>query len=272
MKNFLFAAILVLSLAGCGRVPEPVGYNYSVQPKMQAVHHWDVLATDLASQINNQLVRNGFVERPVFVQETCGNDSRPCQPNQTSTFSESFRDLLISRLVAFGVPTVSAPGKDSITVNYKAQLIYHPDPGVRTIQPGLLTTIGAGIVVLRNAAESPLIFVGGLLLDLANASLTGKSDYEVMITTSLTEKNAYIFRQTDIYYINDADFWHYQDNLSAAEPIILSSTYMPATEEEPDSLTLTSEQPEPATVIEPAPSIVPDTPDAEKEIPQHTDM
>jgi hypothetical protein len=42
----LVAAALTMS---CGRIPEPVGYVQSEQNKMQATHHWDVLAADLAN-------------------------------------------------------------------------------------------------------------------------------------------------------------------------------------------------------------------------------
>lgn len=227
MRFALYLSLCSIFLQSCGRIPEPVGYDYSVQHKMQAAYHWEVLAADVAYQINNELIRSDFINTPVFVKETCGNDSHICQPNETSAFNETFRDLLITQLVSLGVPTSSTPDIETITVNYKTKLLYHNPGRIRTIKPGVITTLTAGILVLRNAPSGLLTLGLAGAVDFANASADTASNYEVIITTSLVDKDKYLFRQSDIYYINDGDFWHYMDDKTETGEIVLTNSYFP---------------------------------------------
>ena len=66
MRSILILLILFL-VVGCTRIPQPASYAYSEQQKMQAAHHWDVLASDVANQINNQLIRSDYIDKNVFV-------------------------------------------------------------------------------------------------------------------------------------------------------------------------------------------------------------
>lgn len=227
MRFALYLSLCSIFLLSCGRIPEPVGYDYSVQHKMQAAYHWEVLAADVAYQINNELIRSDFINTPVFVKETCGDNSHICQPNETSAFNETFRDLLITQLVSLGVPTSSTPDKEAITVNYKTKLLYHNPGRIRTIRPGAITTLTAGILVLRNAPSSLLALGLAGIVDFANASADTASNYEVIITTSLVDKEKYIFRQSDIYYINDGDFWHYMNDKTETGEIVFTNSYFP---------------------------------------------
>ena len=254
MRFTLCLSLCCIFLLSCGRIPEPVGYDYSVQHKMQAAYHWEVLAADVAYQINNELIRSDFINAPVFVKETCGDDSLICQPNETSSFNETFRDLLITQLVSLGVPTSASPDKDAITVNYKTKLLYHTPGRIRTIRPGAITTLTAGILVLRNAPSSLLTLGLAGALDFANASADTASNYEVIITTSLVDKDKYLFRQSNIYYINDSDFWHYMNDQTETGEIALTNSYFPQGD---------SYQPGPAPSKE---TVI--TPEIEQEVPQ----
>ena len=228
----IFLALAVLTIS-CGRIPEPVGYPYSEQKKMQAAYHWDVLAADIANQINNELILNDYLDIPVFVRETCGNENQPCKSSETTVFEESFRDLLITNLVALGVPTSPNGGNDSLVINYKAQTVYNLRNRWRTVKPGLLTALTAGIVVLRNAPSELIALVIAGTIDFANASLVTTSNFEVIITTSVIADNTYLFRNSNIYYINDHDSWHYQMGSNPAE-INLTSSAAPAAEVKSD--------------------------------------
>lgn len=221
---FLTLAALTIS---CGRIPEPVGYPYSDQSKMQAGHHWDVLAADIANQINNELILNDYLDIPVFVRETCGNENQSCNPSETTVFEESFRDLLITNLVTLGVPTSPKAGNDSLVINYKAQTVYHQRNRWRTIKPGLLTALTAGIVVLRNAPAELIAIATAGAIDFANASLVTAGNFEVIITTSVVADNHYLFRNSNIYYINDQDSWHYLKPSSPAHIKLTSNTAQP---------------------------------------------
>lgn len=216
--RFFFAALVVLHLMfACARIPEPVGYEYSKQQQMQAAHHWDVLAIDIANEINNELIQNDYLDTPVFVRQTCGDENSTCDPLQTTTFNETFRDLLITHLVKLGVPTSSANSKETITINYKAQPIYHHARRWRTIRPGMLTALTAGVMVIKNAPAEIIAIATAGAIDGLNAGYTSSSNFEVIITTSMITKQNYLYRNSNIYYINDADSWHYQTHSTTTE-------------------------------------------------------
>ncbi len=217
--------ILILFLVGScsSRIPEPISYPYSQQKKMQASYHWDVLAADLANRINKQLILSGNVDKAVFVKETCGDAASSCQPNQTSSFNEAFRDLLITNLFGYGVPIKNRLDEEAIEVLYKVQIVRHNADRVRSLQPGLLTALSTAVVVLRNAPVDLIILASGIASDIANTSLVTSGNYEVIITTSMITRDQYLFRASDIYYINEKDFFHYQDTMPQTETIKLSS-------------------------------------------------
>ncbi|BHH83253.1 hypothetical protein [Desulforhopalus sp. 52FAK] len=188
---------------------------------MQASEHWEVLAKDLSNRINNQLILTDNIETSVYVKPTCGDETNPCQENETSTFNEAFRDLLITSLYNFGIPTESRPTPESIKVLYKVQVVRHNANRYRSLQPGLLTSLSAAILVLRNAPSELILLASGVAADVANTSYTTNGHYEVIITTSMIENQKYLFRASDIYYINDTDFYQYQQNHSETTAITL---------------------------------------------------
>ena len=206
----VFTVLLLLLLASCSRIPQPASYAFSEQQKMQAAHHWDVLASDVANQINNQLVVSDFIDRAVFVKSTCGTDAIPCERGETTQFNEGFRDLLITRLVNFGVPTSFEKNAADIEVNYKVQVIYHASKRY-TMAPGTLTALTALVSVVRHAPSALQAIAVAAGLDVANSASPINGHYEVIITTSMVTDEKYLFRTSDIYYINDPDFWHYQN-------------------------------------------------------------
>ena len=215
-------SFLVLFLSSCTRIPQPAPYAYSEQQKMQAAHHWDVLASDVANQINNQLVISDYVDKTVFVKATCGTDAMPCEQGETTQFNEGFRDLLITRLVNFGVPTSADKKISDIDINYKVQVVYHATKRY-TIPPGSLTALTAVVAVFRHAPSTLQALALAAGLDIANSAGPRHGHYEVIITTSMVTDEKYLFRTSDIYYINDPDFWHYQ-NAPTGKTIQMVST------------------------------------------------
>ena len=216
MRSLILFLLFFGIITACGRIPEPVGYEYSQQHKMQAGYHWEILAEDTAQEINRELILNDFINTPVYVRETCGDENTPCEQGETTVFNESFRDLLITKLVGFGVPTSSVPSSKAITINYKAQTVYHHARRARTIKPGLLTALTAGIVVLRDAPTELIAILTAGAVDSVNATLAMHGHFEVLITTSLIADSKYIYRNSNIYYINDADSWHYMKPVTPA--------------------------------------------------------
>lgn len=202
---------------GCSRIPQPTTYSFTEQQKMQAAHHWDVLANDVANQINQTLLRYEYTSTPVFVRATCGDENSPCEPGETTQFNEGFRDLLITQLVRFGVPTNATENEKAIVVNYKVQVVYHRDSRHAFRPPGALTALTTAISVLRHASGEIQAIAAAGALDLAHSASETAGHYEVIITTSMITENKYLFRTSDIYYINDLDFWHYQNTTQSRE-------------------------------------------------------
>ncbi len=215
--------LLLLSLSSCSSIPMFSSYTWTEQQKMQAAHHWDVLASDVANQINNQLIISDYLDKAVYVKTTCGTDATPCDQGETTLFNEGFRDLLITRLVRFGVPTSSNKHSADIELNYKVQVIYHQS-NRQTIQPGLLTSLSTAVAVLRHTPMEVKYMGAAAILDFFIAVGPPNGHYEVIITTSMVTDEKYLFRTSDIYYVNDPDFWHYQGS-SPARSIQLVSDF-----------------------------------------------
>lgn len=244
MRSFYACFLAIFVISGCSsRIPEPITYPYSQQKKMQASSHWDVLAADLANRINNQLIMTEHIDKAVFVKETCGDENSSCQPNETSSFNEAFHDLLITNLFGYGVPTKTHLDDEAIEVHYKVQVVHHNTDRVRSLQPGLLTGLSAAVTVLRNAPTELIILAAGVAADIANTSLVSSGHYEIIITTSMITNEQYLFRASDIYYINEKDFYHYQENMPQTKTIMLSSGKAPKQVNTLESLSI--EQPQP---------------------------
>ena len=251
MRLFIPALLSLVLLCHCSRIPEPAPYKYSSQSKMQAAHHWDVLALDVADQINKELVKDDLLNTVVYVKKTCGKDDVPCGPKETTSFDEGFHDLLVTQLVRYGVPTSAQPDREALVINYKVQAIYHRADR-RTVAPGVLTALGAGIAVLRNAPPEVLIVATGAALDLANTFYVQNGLYEIIITTSMVSMQKYLFRSSSIYYINDEDFWQYQLSSGKAKEIKITDSDKPLRQTRRD--TQPNQPAPPAHNIQPEPT------------------
>ncbi|MBW1637245.1 MAG: hypothetical protein JRC87_08485 [Deltaproteobacteria bacterium] len=224
MHLFPVLICATLLLGSCtASIPEPVNFPYSQQQKMQASQHWQVLAQDLANRINNELILTDHINSAVYIKPACSENASPCKSHQKSSFNEAFNDLLITSMVNYGIPTREHMKKNTLEIGYKVQVVHHTAQRIRTLQPGILTAVSAAIVVLRDAPAELLILAAGVMADIANTNLTFNGQYEVIITTSIVDKDKYLFRASDIYYINDKDFWQYQDTAFRAKTIQLST-------------------------------------------------
>lgn len=228
-KGIRFAsALLILPfLFGCyTQTPKPMGYPYSTQQKMQSAYHWKVLAEDVANQIRESMKTGGYLNYPVYVQPACNAPKWPCDAHRETPFGEGFYDLLTTELLKTGMK-ISTQESGAFVVATKVQVLYHEDGRrTRTAAPGFVTGTAALATfwgwIIRDArdygsASREALAIGG-------AAVTGAAIYdavsgmfetlphtEVLITTSIKDYNKYVMRKTDIYYINDLDYWHYQN-------------------------------------------------------------
>ncbi|MBM9535846.1 hypothetical protein [Desulfobulbus alkaliphilus] len=197
---------------------------------MQAAHHWNVLANDVASRINSELIRQNYIDTAVYVRHSCSAPDA-CGPGDTFPFDEGFNDLLTTQLVNFGVKTLVRED-DGLIVDYKVQLIQHRANRRQWPQPGVLTALTAGILVFRDAPWEISTLAAAATVDALNAVSVTHGHFEIVITTSIVDGNRYVMRTSDLYYINDVDFWQYQQPKPATEVGLVSrSVHSPAFED-----------------------------------------
>jgi hypothetical protein len=214
-RLFLMLLALLLGLApGCTRGQR--ASLYSDQKEMESASHWNVLANDVANRINKELMRQNYLTASVHVRHSCGKPGQ-CGTYDTFPFDEGFNDLLTTQLVNFGVHTVTAPESASLLIDYKVQAVYHPSDWSKWTwpKPGMLTVLAAGISVIHDAPWEIIPIAGAI--DVFRANHEDNGFYEVIITTSIVDKKRYVMRSSDIYFINNVEFWQYRQASPAVE-------------------------------------------------------
>jgi hypothetical protein len=192
-------------MASCSQVPFPTTYGLNTQKKMQAAHHWDVLASDVSEQVKISLQKKSELKKiPTFISSS-----------DTTPFGKIFHNLLVTHLVQKGI-VVSNVDKDAITMKYEAKVLEHTNRIVRE-PPVKYSVLALGIRVARDVADwtsRNILNLGvglGALADYGRGFTTGDlPNKEVVITTSLVLNDQYIMHKSDIYYINEFDEWHYE--------------------------------------------------------------
>lgn len=196
MRTLLIAATVIPLLVGCSQIPKPATYKYSYQQKMQAAHHWEVLAQQVADSVATEYV--GIVDRGVYVEPSTG------------TFGTAFSEMLKTELVRRRI-ALSGNAESAAVLSFDVQIVRHrakwPHRTARQ-NPGIWT---AASFLGRYAAHigRNTIIPAGVALELLDGTWAGVSEHEVVITTSLEKDGAYVMRRSDMYYVNDADAAQY---------------------------------------------------------------
>ncbi len=193
------------------QVPVPGAYPLSMQYKMQAMHHWSLLAGDITDRIKKKLETGNLeFKEPVYVI-----------PSGTTPFEKAFRELLITRFVEKGI-FVTDDLNSRILLNVDVQTVFHRREIIRT-KAGVYKSLAPGLFVKRNI---PLAGRGNRLLEVERSIFDARLNVEagaytvelpkteIMITTSLTSENDYLMRYSAIYYIDDSEWRHYKHKSS----------------------------------------------------------
>ena len=207
------AGVLVAALSvGCSTLDVPRADNYPAtgQKKARAMHHWDVLADDVAQRVAEKIAAWPQGEEPIYVSV----------PDQSS-FNQSFLKLLRVRLLDRGVPLATGPSR--VELQIQTQVVQHLSAQPRKLPVPLpLTTLGTGIGVWRDwelhySDRTTLPGVGvamGLggalameLMDMHTQGLAagGPTRTEVLVTTELRTQERYLAGSADLYYIEAPD-------------------------------------------------------------------
>lgn len=223
----LFTPALCLTaaalLGGCSTLDVPRADNYPAtgQKKARAVHHWDVLAGDVAARVAAKIALWPAGEYPLYVTVADG-----------SSFNQGFLKLLRVRLLDRGVELSTTPTEVELQV--QTQIVQH-QTGVSSTPPFSLTALATGIgvardwnehypdKVLRPGAATAIGLGAGLALELwdlhtRGAASGGPTRTEVLITTTLKTADRYLAGSADMYYIEGEDSVLYQPPLILTAP------------------------------------------------------
>lgn len=209
MRHLSWFIVLLLVCACSGRenttmsdhlvsaqAPVPTGYLLSTQPKMQAMQHWDSLAEKIArdaSRAMDHFAPDGTLT--VYVA-----------PAGITAFAKSFRESLITHLVGHGVPIAFSPDEAAV-LEFTTELIVHR----RTLdsnEDGLRPSLEPGFHQARNekGKYKPLPIVG----EESGYFEAPIPKTEIQVNTSLIHKAGFLYRDSSIFYVDAADWQHYQ--------------------------------------------------------------
>ena len=213
----LAALVATALLAGCGTLDVPRAENYPAtgQKKARAVHHWDVLAADVAVRVAEKISNWPEGEHPIHV--TVDGDS---------SFNQGFLKLLRVQLLDRGV--VLSTGPTAVELEVQTQEVQHEATGPHNLPiPLPWTMLATGVGVWRDwsvhysdrtllpGVATAIGLGAGLTLDLMQrhtqgAAAGGPTRTEVLITTTLKTQDRYLTGTADMYYVERADAVLYQ--------------------------------------------------------------
>lgn len=190
------AAVGLLGLVSCTPIPLATAIPLSVQPKVQSVEHWRLLATDFAARIAS--IPNPY-NRPIYLVRKYrggGYSSGQISAPYTETFgsfSEAFESYLASTLVSYGQVVTTSPSGARI-VDYSVQPVTH----------------GRGHDFYPSTSVPLDIAVAAA--DLVVGSYVSPSRAEVTVTVAVADQDRWrreLLREARNFYIRPGDAWHY---------------------------------------------------------------
>lgn len=205
MKKQLLATATALLATACATpfAPAPLATNFqsSKQPKLQAAAHWNTIAGDVAAKLSARVPAN----TPLFINHHA----------DASPFERAFTGQLFTALIEAGYPVMRSP-EGALRVGVHTQAVPFAANRPQYRHAGKATALGAGIWALydiveyasNGAGKAALLAVGA-----ADAYAWFESEFaaggtpamEIIVTTSVTDANRYVARNTSVYYVDDAD-------------------------------------------------------------------
>ncbi len=205
----LGASVATLTACSTGRVQAPYATTYPAteQRKMQAAHHWDVLAQYEAGRILSAVKDH---TRPIYVERPGAG---------ASPFALAYHEMLTEHLVDGGGLVVTRPMAAGVQVSYDTQVLTHRDRGYTQPTPGTYTLIGGTALLAGYAAQNwanPELALFPVLLgaDIFSGSHAVRGPTEVIITTRVTKGNLVVASDTDQFYFNAGDMDHYMNRVA----------------------------------------------------------
>jgi hypothetical protein len=113
---FCAASFLV---AGCAEVPRPLNFDYSAQRQFQSATHWQKIARELITGLNN----DEFIVTSIKPSSGGSRKSIFVQNSDRTTFDEAFRRYLTTELIMAGFLLSDAADDAAIRIHWDLQLV-----------------------------------------------------------------------------------------------------------------------------------------------------
>jgi hypothetical protein len=205
IKKMIACGACIVLLPACyaintSQAPLTTTYPLTEQQKMQAAHHWDVLAEHEAKLISQAA---STYSTALFVDG--GGDA--------TDFDKSFKNLLTSQLVKNGSIVKTSPSNASV-VTYDVDVVEHKDQDLKRAPVGSWTLLTGGVAVVAHAARKwsepvKLLIPAAIGADAFSGNWVRQTNFEIVVTTRITTRDQITHSSSNIYYINGGDFDHY---------------------------------------------------------------
>lgn len=195
------AMFIAAMLAGCAtpysEAPLATNFPTTKQEKVQAAAHWNVIAKDVANQISSKLVE----KHPLHVIQSVGK----------SAFERAFSNQLVSSLVANGNIVVKQPA-GALSVEVDTQVVGFSSNRPQYRHSGTATALMTGVWALHvGEATAGAVLASAVVA--ADAYSWFRAEFatgdtpqtEIIVTTSVSDGNQYLSRNTSVYYVADSD-------------------------------------------------------------------
>ncbi|MBW1780235.1 MAG: hypothetical protein JRL30_05805 [Deltaproteobacteria bacterium] len=235
IKGLFILSLLLFFVSGClftypekqppqplpSEAPIPKLFPLSTQEKIQAVHHWDLIAGHTADLVKEAL-ETGYPNRVRAIYVS---------PSGITPFEKVFHALLITKLFEEGLSVSNTP-KDNLVLSFDIELVKHPKR-VIGIDKEVYASLGPGLIVKSSVPAQEVRSDADRAYRISRTTRLSNQggDYiftlpqnEIIITTSLTQNGSYIIRNSSIYYIDDPEWWQYVQKADVTYPPLSNYT------------------------------------------------
>lgn len=209
MKGLL-AVITIPLLTGCAYQSTGVyeradgkAFNIPSQFRIASAAHWKLLAKNEAK----------------ILKQKVGGQSLIVERNRSSSFSDTYHNLLTSSLVQNGANVFIENRPDNVKVSYDVHVVNHiagkMTPGLADRDHGLILSAAAYYVfsdVVGIAKVAPAVFAEQMTKNLSSAT-------EVVITTRAVHNARLLYSASNVYYIDGINQGEYLQAPPPAPPV-----------------------------------------------------
>ncbi|WP_006787373.1 hypothetical protein [Thiorhodospira sibirica] len=230
----LVAMLLISGCAQIAQAPVPDAYPLTTQQRMQAMHHWEVLAEDVAAKVETTLAGRLVAQQwPIYVA-----------PSGTTPFERAFQSLLVTHLVKRNMIVTNRP-TEAVVLSFDLEAVRHSER-IMHVRDRVYMRLAPDVYVYRTGfplyqdgrpwawadGRRRLYGPDGVYHHYWYDGVHGPwhemhqpswysfrlPSTEIMVTSTLMYGEDYIMRDAAIYYVNETDAWHYQHALTPEPP------------------------------------------------------